>query len=472
MSSPIHFEVDADGVALLTIDVPGRPMNVFTPEFSRALADAAGQISRRADVCGAVITSGKASGFMAGADLKDLVDFHGRGGSAAEAMEVVGPGGRALRALERCGKPVAAAINGLALGGGFELALACHHRVLLDEPGAIVGLPEVTVGLLPAGGGTQRLPRMIGIAPALPLLLSGRHVPPAEARQLGLVDVLAPAGELVSAARRWVLDHPQEGQQPWDVKGFRLPGGAGAMAAHAGDSFGVTLAQLRRDTQDRYPAPLAILCAVYEGTQLPIDSALAVEAMHFGPLLAGPVARNLMRTMFVNRGAALRRKGDGAGIHAAFVARLAARWTEEIDAVLGEGASPALLANAIRQAGFPERALADVTNAPQGQPGATPAQAAAIGARLLSLLALEAVRCLEEGVVKQPAEADLGGVLGVGYPDWTGGPLSYIESVGLADFVQRCESLAAAHGERFRPTPGLRRRAETHTLFYGIGQAA
>ena len=113
MSSPIHFEVDADGVALLTIDVPGRPMNVFTPEFSRALADAAGEISRRADICGAVITSGKASGFMAGADLKDLVGFHGRGGSAAEAMEVVGPGGRALRALERCGKPVAAAINGL-----------------------------------------------------------------------------------------------------------------------------------------------------------------------------------------------------------------------------------------------------------------------------------------------------------------------------------------------------------------------
>jgi len=470
MHSNIRFEVDADGVALLTLDVPGRPMNVFTPGFTDDLRAAVAQIAQRADVRGAVITSGKASGFMAGADLKDLVGFHATGGGAAEAIEAIAPGGRALRELERCGKPVAVAINGVALGGGFELALACHHRVLLDEARAVVGLPEVTVGLLPVGGGTQRLPRLIGIARALPLLLSGQHVAPAEALALGMVDALAPADQLVQVARRWVLDHPEAGQQPWDVKGFQVPGGAGALAPHAGASFGATLAQVRRDTHDQLPAPLAILSAVYEGTQLPMDAGLAVEAQCFGPLLAGPVARNLMRTLFVNRGAALRRKGDLSAVNAAYVERLRQLYRSEGTALLSEGVSPALIANAARQAGLGESPLtaeATATQAATSQPDAR-----AVGERLLSLLALEAARCLEEGVLKQPVEADLGAVLALGYPDWTGGTLSYIETVGLAAFVARCDALAQRHGERFKPTAALRQRAQSNTLFYPVEQAA
>jgi len=462
----IRFSVDADGIALLTLDVPERPMNVFTPGFNADLSAAVAQIAQRTDVRGAVITSGKASGFMAGADLKDLVDFHASGGTAAEAIDVIAPGAQALRALERCGKPVAAAINGVALGGGFELALACHHRVLLDEPRAVVGLPEVTVGLLPAGGGTQRLPRLIGIARALPLLLSGRHVAPAEALALGIVDALAPAAALLQVARQWVLDHPERGQQPWDVKGFKLPGGAGALASHAGASFGDTLAQVRRDTQDHYPAPLAILSAVYEGTQLPIDRGLAVEAQCFGPLLAGPVARNLMRTLFVNRGAALRRKGDAAAVNAAYVERLARLYRSEGEALRREGVLPALIANAARQAGLAGSPLAADAQLPAGQ-GVTPQpEARAVGERLLSLLALEAARCLEEGVVATPVEADLGAVLALGYPDWTGGTLSYIETVGLPAFVARCDALAERHGERFRPSEALRRRAASNAPFY------
>jgi len=469
----LQFEVDADGVALLTIDVPGRPMNVFTPAFSADLALAAAQIAARDDVRGAVITSGKASGFMAGADLKDLVGFHGRGASAAEALAVIGPGGAAMRALERCGKPVAAAINGVALGGGFELALACHHRVLLDEPRAVVGLPEVSVGLLPAGGGTQRLPRMIGIARALPLLLSGRHVAPAEALQLGLVQALAPADALARVAREWVLAHPDAGAQPWDQKGFKVPGGAGALAGHAGHSFGATVAQVRRDTNDRYPAPLAILAAVYEGTQLPIDAGLAVEAQCFGPLLAGPVARNLMRTMFVHRGAALRRKG-GAGPHPALVARLRQRWLDEGAALLREGVPAAVIANAARQAGFAAGPLPEgASDHAEGDPAlATPAAARDAGERLLSAVALEAARALEEGAAAQPVDADLASVLGLGYPDWTGGALSYIETVGLQAFVQRCDDWSKRHGERFAPTPALRRRAQQQQPFYAEETAA
>ncbi|WP_341889794.1 enoyl-CoA hydratase-related protein [Variovorax sp. YR752] len=470
MHSNIRFEVDADGVALLTLDVPDRPMNVFTPGFTADLRAAVAQIAQRADVRGAVITSGKASGFMAGADLKDLVGFHATGGSAADAAEAIAPGGRVLRELERCGKPVAVAINGVALGGGFELALACHHRVLLDEPRAVVGLPEVTVGLLPVGGGTQRLPRLIGIARALPLLLSGQHVAPAEALALGMVDALAPADQLVQVARLWVLDHPEAGQQPWDVKGFKVPGGAGALAPHAGASFGATLAQVRRDTHDNLPAPLAILSAVYEGTQLPMDAGLAVEAQCFGPLLAGPVARNLMRTLFVNRGAALRRKGDLSAVNAAYVERLRQLYRSEGQALFSEGVSPALIANAARQAGLAESPLTAEATATQT---ATPQpDARAVGERLLSLLALEAARCLEEGVLRQPVEADLGAVLALGYPDWTGGTLSYIETVGLAAFVARCDALAERHGERFKPSPALRHRAQSNTSFYLTEQAA
>ncbi|RIX84142.1 enoyl-CoA hydratase-related protein [Acidovorax cavernicola] len=470
MQSNIRFEVDADGVALLTLDVPDRPMNVFTPGFTADLREAVAQITQRADVRGAVVTSGKTSGFMAGADLKDLVGFHAGGGSAAEAIDAIAPGGHVLRALERCGKPVAAAINGVALGGGFELALACHHRVLLDEPRALVGLPEVTVGLLPVGGGTQRLPRLISIAKALPLLLSGRHVAPAEALSLGMVDALAPADRLVQVARQWVLDHLDAGQQPWDVKGYKVPGGVGALASHAGASFGATLAQVRRDTHDNLPAPTAILSAVYEGTQLPMDAGLAVEAQCFGPLLAGPVARNLMRTLFVNRGAALRRKGETGGASAAYVERLRRLYRSEGQALLNEGVSPALIANAARQAGLAESPL--VTEAVATQAAASQPEARAVGERLLSLLALEAVRCLEEGVVAGAVEADLGAVLSLGYPDWTGGTLSYIETVGLPAFVARCDALAERHGDRFRPTPALRQRAQSNTLFHPSEQSA
>lgn len=462
MTQDIRFEVDADGVALLTFDVAGRPMNVFTPAFTAALRDAAEQIRQRDDVRGAVIVSGKSTGFLAGADLKDFVGVHAQGLNAAQAAEAVAPGAQALRALERCGKPVAAAINGLALGGGYELCLACHHRVLLDEPRAVVGLPEVTVGLLPGGGGTQRLPRLIGIERALPLLLTGRHVPPAEALALGLVDELAAADALVGAARRWVLAHPGA-QQPWDVKGFQVPGGSGALAPHAGRSFGATLAQVRRDTQDNYPAPLAILSAVYEGSQLPIDLGLRIESQYFGPLLAGPVARNLMRTMFVNQGAARKRGGGTVAENGAYVERLRRAYRDEGLALLREGVPSALIANAARQAGLADGPLG--ADAPATTLARVPMplpSARAVGQRLLGTQALEAVRCLQEGVVADAAEADLGAVLHAGYPSWSGGPLSYIETVGLPAFVAQCDAL----GERFRIPDALRDRAASGRLFH------
>ena len=251
---------------------------------------------------GAVIASAKSS-FMAGADIKDMVSAYDRGITAVEASGYSYNINKLLRRLETCGKPVAAAINGVALGGGFELALACHYRVMEDGPKAGVGLPEVKIGLLPGGGGTQRIPRLIGVTEALKLITEGRQLNPQEALKKGLVHEVAPADQIVERARQWILKGG-EGVQPWDKKGFRVPGGAGQSTPGAFQTFMAGTAMTAKTTQRNYPAPLAILSCVYEGSQVPIDAGLRIESKYFGQLLSGPVARNLMRTMFVNKGLA------------------------------------------------------------------------------------------------------------------------------------------------------------------------
>ncbi|AOK29688.1 enoyl-CoA hydratase-related protein [Burkholderia singularis] len=294
MQGNLNFETGADGVAMVVLSVAGHEANCFTAGLAVDLAAAVEELAMREDIVGAVITSGRSNGFMTGARVDDLLAGCDAGVTAAQVAALVAPVNATFRRIERCGKPVAAAINGLALGAGFELCLACHYRVLADDDRCVVGLPEVQAGLIPGGGGTQRLPRYIGIERALPLMLTGRAVVPGEALSLGLVDAVVPHEQLVEAARRWVLAHPGA-RQPWDVKGYRVPGGAGALAPHAAASFGIGLARLRRDTQDLAPAPLALLSAVYEGTQLPIDSALALEAKFFGRLVAESAAREPVR---------------------------------------------------------------------------------------------------------------------------------------------------------------------------------
>jgi 3-hydroxyacyl-CoA dehydrogenase / enoyl-CoA hydratase / 3-hydroxybutyryl-CoA epimerase len=281
MYENLTFERGANGVALITLRVAGRETNEFSAGLAADLHGAVAELAARDDVVGAVITSGRANGFMAGARVSDLLGAGTAGLTAARVAALVAPVNRTLRQLESCGKPVAAAINGSAWGGGFELCLACHYRVLADD--AELALPEVHAGVIPGGGGTQRLPRLIGIEAALPLLLSGRSVPAAEALRLGLVNAVLPADAVVEAARRWVMTH-EHAQQPWDVKGYRVPGGAGALAPHAAASFGLGVARVRRDA--RGPAPMALLSAVYEGTQLPFDKGLAIEAKYFGLLVA------------------------------------------------------------------------------------------------------------------------------------------------------------------------------------------
>ena len=209
---PLSYQVSENGVAFITIDVKDRPVNVLTPELHQAIGTVAEHLAADGAAIGAVVHSGKSS-FMAGGDLKRIVRYYDMQRSPADAYRQSRTYTESLRKLETCGKPVAVAINGAALGGGLELALACHHRVVVDSPRVLLGLPEVTLGLLPAGGGTQRLPRLIGLKAATDLILSGRRIDASEALELGIVDQIVSADDLLDAAENWVTG-AENAQQP------------------------------------------------------------------------------------------------------------------------------------------------------------------------------------------------------------------------------------------------------------------
>jgi 3-hydroxyacyl-CoA dehydrogenase/enoyl-CoA hydratase/3-hydroxybutyryl-CoA epimerase len=612
------------------------------------------------------------------------------------------------RLIETCGKPVVAAMTGFALGGGCELALACTYRILADDPRAVVGMPEVTVGLLPGSGGTQRLPRMIGVLKATNVLLTGESYAPAEAIALGIVDLVRPGGEVIAAARAWLQTKPDP-VRPWDQKDFSIAESTGLLGRAAASFFQTETAKLQGKFGKNYPAPIAILTCIFEGVQVPFDKGLKVESRHFARLITDPVARNIIRTNFVNKGLAekgarrpagvpkseVKRLGIlGAGMMGAGVAYVAAkagidvvlldisleaaekgkaysarllakevergRTTKDsadallarirpttayselagvgfvieavfeetaikadvtrkaaavmpadalfasntstlpisqlaqafarpedfiglhffspvdrmalVEVILGrktrpeaiaraldfvaqirktpivvndsrgfytsrvfqtfihegmellrEGVAPALIENAARQAGMPAGPLAvidettielplrivrqsekedpeyrpptstevmermvDVLKRPGRKGGGGfydypdggrkhlwPGLAAEfprateqpnadeVKTRLLYIQALETARCLEENVLTHPADGDLGAVLGWGFPTWTGGTLSLIETVGLPRFVAECDRLAQRYGKRFAPTPKLRDMAKT-----------
>jgi 3-hydroxyacyl-CoA dehydrogenase / enoyl-CoA hydratase / 3-hydroxybutyryl-CoA epimerase len=704
---------ELDGILTISIDIADRPMNVLTPDFLEELAACIERLAADPSLKGAIITSGKRS-FIAGADILDIVESYTDGITPAAGYEESQKVNRLYRRLETCGKPVVAAINGLALGGGLELCLACHYRVMARGEKVALGLPEVTIGLLPGGGGTQRTPRLIGIEKALRVLLDGRQIKADEALNLGLVHAAVEPKELLDAARAWVLKSPSA-VQPWDQKDFVIPGGAGIMNAATNQAFTIAAARIARDTQRNYPALPAILSCVYEGTLLPMDAALRVESRYFGKLRAGPVSRNLMRTMFVNKGRAdklvRRPKGVehksvktvgvlGAGMmgrgiaysaavagidvvlldtsvekamagkaytadllqkeiakgrrneasareilerirttadfaalkpcdlvieavfeerglkadvtaktlavireevvfasntstlpisglaqassrpaqfiglhffspvermplvevilgemtspatlaHALdfvgqirktpivvndsrgfYTSRVFSTYVHEGLSMLAEGVQPALIENGARMAGMPVGPLAVADEVtldllwkvirqsekdlgagyvkPAGyavvqrfveelkrlgrRDGAGfydyPAQSRKrlwpglaslyppaprqpsveeVRLRILCSQALETVRCLEERVITEPADADLGSILGWGFPTWTGGTLSFIETLGLKEFVAHCEGFERAHGERFKVTEDLRRRAANSQPFH------
>ncbi len=303
-----RFDLGADGVAVLTWDMPGRSMNVITEEVMRELSQVVEKVAADTAIKGCVIASGK-SAFSGGADLSMLQKSRAAHGKALgekgaeEANKLFFEGARKLsqlyRRLETCGKPFAIAINGVCLGGAFELALACHHRVLADDDKTKVGLPEVKVGLFPGAGGTQRVARLLPTGDALQFLFKGEQVSAKAAKAAGLAHELAPQSEIVQRAKDWILGGGKA-VAPWDQKDFKPPSGrifsAGGMMI-----WPPANAIYRRETYDNYPAVKAVLHCVYEGLQLPMDQGLTVEARWFAHILRSKEAAAMIRTLFLSK---------------------------------------------------------------------------------------------------------------------------------------------------------------------------
>jgi 3-hydroxyacyl-CoA dehydrogenase / enoyl-CoA hydratase / 3-hydroxybutyryl-CoA epimerase len=720
-----RFETDSDGVALVTWDMPGRSMNVLNAEVIAEIGAIADKIASDAAIKGAVFTSGK-EGFSGGADLtmlessgreyKRLAKAEGQEAAMRAFVKQIGELSRTYRRLETSGKPLAAAINGVCMGGGFELALACHYRIVADGEKVRVGLPEIKVGLFPGGGGTQRVARLMQTQDALQMLFKGDQIKPAAAKAMGLVHDVAPAGDIVQRAKDWVKANPHA-KAPWDDPKFKQPSGK-VFSPVGMATWPPANAIYRRETYDNYPAAKAILNCVYEGLQLPMDLALAVEAKYFANIVLSKEAAAMIRSLFLsmgelNKGARrpvdvpatkLRKVGVlGAGFMGAGIAYVSAaaglevvlidrdqeaadkgkehsqklisnqvakgraksadrdallgrikasadyndlrgcdlvveavfedravkaEATKKAQAVLGpdvifatntstlpitslaetsqkpedfigvhffspvdrmmlveiivgektgskalatamdfvraikktpivvndcrgfyanrcvgafigeghrmlmEGVPPAMIENCARMAGMPVGPLSlndetaidlgwrilQATKKDLGANAVDPGQEKLLDAmvvtqkrlgrkngkgfydypekgpkslwpglaeivgktldpdtlsvqelkeRFLVLQALEASRCMEEKVVTDPREADVGSILGFGFAPFTGGTLSYIDGMGAARFVELAQSLAVKHGDRFTPNPLLIEMAKKGETFYG-----
>ncbi len=300
-------ETDADGIVLVTWDTPGRSMNVLDETSVTELEEIVKQTSADSAVKGVVITSGKEA-LCAGADLSMLEGMSRQYADMLKAKGEVAANqmlfdqsrrfSQVFRNIETSGKPWVAAINGLALGGGFELTLSCHYRVAAENPKTRLGLPEIKVGLFPGAGGTQRVPRIVAPQDAMQLLLKGEAINLAKAKALNLIHAIVPAADLIKTAKDWIKGGGKA-VAPWDEKGFKLPGGLvysknGMMMFPAGNAI------YRRETYDNYPAARAIMSCVYEGLQLPIDAALRVESRYFTQILRSKEAAAMIRSLFLS----------------------------------------------------------------------------------------------------------------------------------------------------------------------------
>jgi len=294
----IQWDKDADGIVTLTLDDPTGSANVMNEHYKESMHQAVQRLVAEKDsIAGVVITSGKKT-FFAGGDLKSMIQAGPE--NAGEIFAEVEDIKRDLRTLETLGKPVVAAINGAALGGGLEIALACHRRIAADVRGSQIGLPEVTLGLLPGGGGVARTVRLLGIQNAFVNVLSqGTRFKPTAAKDAGLIDeVLPTVEELIPAAKAWIKANPDAHIQPWDAKGYKMPGGTPATPALAAilPSFPSLLRKQVKGAP--MPAPRAILAAAVEGAQVDFDTATRIESRYFTGLVTGPIAKNMIQAFF------------------------------------------------------------------------------------------------------------------------------------------------------------------------------
>ena len=349
-ASTIRWEQDDTGVVTLVLDDPAQSANTMNAAFIRSIGEIADRAEAEKDtIRGIIVTSAKKT-FFAGGDLKDMIRA-----TPEQAQEIFERGlaiKKALRRIETLGKPVVAAINGAALGGGYEIALACHHRIALDAPGSKIGLPEVTLGLLPAGGGVTRTVRLLGVTDALlKLLLQGTQYSPRRALDNGLVHAVAETPEQMLVDARAFIDANPESAQPWDVKGYRIPGGTPAHPKFAAN-LPAFPANLKKQTSGApYPAPRNILAAAVEGSQVDFETAQVIEARYFTELVTGQIAKNMIQAFFFDLQAVNSGANRPAGVERSTVRKVA---------VLGAGMMGAGIAYSCARAGI-EVVLKDVT---------------------------------------------------------------------------------------------------------------
>jgi 3-hydroxyacyl-CoA dehydrogenase/enoyl-CoA hydratase/3-hydroxybutyryl-CoA epimerase len=444
--SQFRVEQSPNGVAHLIFDAPDRSMNVFSEAAIEDIGRFAAWLAR-SDAAGVVVRSAKPA-FCAGADLTELGVAYDMIMSAPKAArtEIAFDHffrlSQALRRLESAGKPVAAAIGGLALGGGCELALACHHRVMADTPQAFLGLPESLVGLLPGAGGTQRLPRLIGLEAALPILLEGARLSTAEALAHGLAREVVSPGEEAAAAESWVLSNPHA-SQPWD-RGDWKPAAPRAFA----DLISATRARVLHETQGHYPAPIAILACLEHGIPQPMEAALCTEMGIFAQLIQRPEPRNMIQTLFLGRQEHARLTKTGALPEALSELRskIAGALAGVVRRAMEGGMSADEISDALQEAGFtlPFKSWSGASApAPSPAPGLTGQESAGLwfengpdgprqrlGQALLCAAADTAAPYLADLPQGDRRVIDYALVTELGVPAYVGGPLALAAYLG------------------------------------------
>jgi 3-hydroxyacyl-CoA dehydrogenase/enoyl-CoA hydratase/3-hydroxybutyryl-CoA epimerase len=452
--STISWERD-DGVVILTLDDPSQSANTMNAAYAASILATVDRLeAERDEIKGVVITSAKKT-FFAGGDLNDLKTATKE--NADEIAKFVRDGKAVLRRLETLGKPVVAAVNGSALGGGLEIALACHHRIVVDDAKIQLGFPEVQLGLLPGAGGVTRTVRMLGIVSALmSLLLQGQRVRPAKGQEIGIVDELvASREELIPAAKKWIEANP-EAQQPWDVKGYKIPGGTPSTPSLA-QNLPAFPANLRKQLKGaNYPAPKHIMSAAVEGAQVDFDNASEIEGRYFVDLVTSQVAKNMIQAFFFDLQRATGDRGRpaeietfkpskvvvlGAGMMGAAIAYVCAKAGLEVvlkdvaqdAAEKGKGYSEKLVTKAVERG----RSTQEQGDELLGRITATTDPAAAAGAELV----IEAV--FEDPSVKAQVFAEIEPHLA---PDaLLGSNTSTLPITGLAQNVSRPADFIGLH---------------------------
>ena len=310
----IRYEL-ADGIATITFDEEGSPVNTMCADWQRDLTTATGLIVRDKGLIKGIVLASAKSTFFAGADLKGTMRL--QASDAPAVFAEIEQTKKNFRTLETLGVPVVSCINGAALGGGWEVALVGHHRIAVDNPKIQLGLPEITLGLIPGASGITKMTRLLGLMGAQPYILEAKLFNPREALDLGLVhELVSPEGDVAAALRTaalaWIAAHPQS-RQPWDHKDHKIPGGTPANPKIAG-MLTVAPAMLKQKTRGLYPAPEAALAAMAEGAMVDFDTALRIESRYLARLIVSPVAKNMINTFFFNLNAIKSGQSRPAGI--------------------------------------------------------------------------------------------------------------------------------------------------------------